>query len=65
MPRRDPSLPHQIIMYFVRGQVAMSCNCLCVRPGCCTEAIAARKVFPADEAIAAWRDWHAARSIPL
>jgi hypothetical protein len=70
VPQRDPSLPHQIIMYFLRGQVAVSCNCLCSRPGSGAynagwRPIAAQTVFPAEEALAAWRGWHAEHAISV
>ena len=70
MPRRDPALPHQIVMYFLCGKIAMSCNCLCAHPGSGSynagwRPIEARTVFPAEEALASWRSWHSDQNIPV
>jgi hypothetical protein len=65
----DPGLPHQIILNFRRERdsaiqkIAVSCNCL--KNTYSNEPIEARVVFPAREAVAVYRQWHADRGIEL
>jgi len=55
----DPALPHQIVMFVFCNDTAMSCNCqrLPERKG--WAPIETRHVFPAADAIASYRSWHA------
>jgi len=68
----DPSLPHQVVLGTFSGAITVSCNCLAPRKGpqagrgCPRGIIESRAgAFPAAEAIAAWRAWHAERRIGL
>jgi hypothetical protein len=62
---RDPSLPHQIVLNFVQGRfIAVSCNCRYAPGGGGGYIpIEARTLFPAADAMAAWRGWHARQGI--
>lgn len=61
----DPGLPHQIVLFLVANQTAVSCNCL-ARPGCKGWVpVGARKVFPAADAVACWRAWHRERGVAV
>ena len=70
----DATLEHQIFLTVASAadkdhQIAVSCNCLAPRKGphagqgCPREFIEARDAFPAAEAMAAWRAWHAAKEV--
>lgn len=62
----DLSLPHQIMLCATgRGQIAVTCNCLSRRHRSWYTVIEARHLFPAAEAVAAWRDWHEQRGITV
>jgi hypothetical protein len=72
-PVTDFRLPHQILLEFLGNQVAVTCNCLCKPSGkqkikrhnSSKTYIEARVVFPADEAIAAYKRWHAERGLTV
>jgi hypothetical protein len=66
----DPGLPHQIILNFDQSEIYVTCNCLRNNnfgaPGAHRYArIDQRMIFPAKEAIAVYRQWHASRGIEL
>ena len=66
----DPAVPHQIVLRSNghRGhELILTCTCQRVprdgRAG--YRVIEQRSLFPAADAIAAWRDWHARRNITV
>ena len=70
----DPATAHQIVLRThldprpYRGSrcaIMVSCTCLVVRqPGRpAYQRIETRMAFPAAEAVAAWRAWHAERGV--
>jgi hypothetical protein len=72
----DPALEHQIFLLVASAadrdhQITVSCNCLAPRKGPHSGRgrprgfIEARDVFPAAEAIAAYRAWHEQRGISV
>lgn len=61
----DPALPHQIVLFLVASNTAVSCNCL-HHPGLRGwTPIEARHVFPAADAKAAWRAWHEQQGVTV
>jgi len=58
---------HEVVLRLVRGGIGLSCACLAVpRPGRpAQEFIDVRSRFPAAEAFAAYRAWHAAHGIEV
>jgi hypothetical protein len=61
------ALPHEIAMRSGSGTklIVVSCTCLAGPGGRCRDTIEARPVFPAAEAVAAWRAWHAERGVTV
>lgn len=65
----DLTLPHQIHLMHAQSpfgggyQFAVSCNCTIHGPRSRYEPIEARALFPAAEAVAAWRAWHSERGV--
>lgn len=68
-PERTPVLHEIVIRRSGRYGHALSVSCTCLRiprGGRSGHAvIAARPLFPAPEALAAWRAWHEREGIPL
>ena len=72
-PVTDFSLPHQILLEFRGNQIGVSCNCLIVPTSvqgikdhnCAKVYIETRTIFPADEAIATYKRWHAERGLAV
>ena len=64
----NPAAPHQIVLTVHASYViVVSCTCLIRggRHGNGRQVIASRQLFPAQDAIAAWRTWHADRQIEI
>ena len=65
----DPSLPHQIVLGIGTGRHnsnTITVSCICTGPPRHRLVIEARTgTFPAAEALAAYRQWHAARGIEV
>lgn len=59
------ALAHQIRLRSRGHHIAVSCTCLCSRGGRSRQLIEMRKVFPATDALAAWRAWHQERGVKL
>jgi hypothetical protein len=64
----DPAAAHQIVLTVqVSRLIVVSCTCLIRggRHGQHRQVIALRAEFPAADALAAWRTWHADREIKV
>jgi hypothetical protein len=65
----DPAAEHQIRLNCLGRDLTVSCTCTASWPGhggrARYEEIEIRRVFPAAEAIAAWRAWHAEKGVAV
>jgi hypothetical protein len=63
----DPTLPHQIVLNMTGSHIYVSCNCLATRQGSVMswQKIETRGRWTAQEALSAYRQWHADRGIEL
>jgi hypothetical protein len=56
---QDDSLPHQIRLFMIGHEIAVSCNCLRgVDGGWMYAPIEVRGCWETAEALGAWRRWH-------
>jgi hypothetical protein len=57
---------HQVVLFLVRHHIGVSCTCMGGHgDGRGRKLIASRPLFPAAEALAAWRAWHAESGVAL